>query len=377
LVDHLYSPSVLVEVNVYAKLTMELQDYTFQGVTLVDWSIAVGSGVGIAAVLLIIQRLVASRFKKLAKKTDNQIDDLVAILLKGTRWYAFLAVGIGVAIYIRDFPEQIDQFALRCVFVIFMFQVGLWGSAAISWWVNLYQKEKLSVDPSSVTTIRGMALLGYILLWSVLLLLTLDNFGVDVTALVTGLGIGGIAVALAVQNILGDLFASLSIMLDKPFVIGDFLVIDDYKGTVEDIGLKTTRLRSLSGEQIIISNSDLLKSRIRNYKRMNQRRIAFSIGVEYETDKSLLDEIPGMLEKAVSQQEKVRFDRAHFQSFGDSALLYEVVYFVIESDYALYMDIQQAINLEIVRAFDEKGIGIAYPTQKLFVESQGVAVGSS
>lgn len=377
MVDHLYSPSVLVEVNVYAKLTMELQDYTFQGVTLVDWSIAVGSGVGIAAVLLIIQRLVASRFKKLAKKTDNQIDDLVAILLKGTRWYAFLAVGIGVAIYIRDFPEQIDQFALRCVFVIFMFQVGLWGSAAISWWVNLYQKEKLSVDPSSVTTIRGMALLGYILLWSVLLLLTLDNFGVDVTALVTGLGIGGIAVALAVQNILGDLFASLSIMLDKPFVIGDFLVIDDYKGTVEDIGLKTTRLRSLSGEQIIISNSDLLKSRIRNYKRMNQRRIAFSIGVEYETDKSLLDEIPGMLEKAVSQQEKVRFDRAHFQSFGDSALLYEVVYFVIESDYALYMDIQQAINLEIVRAFDEKGIGIAYPTQKLFVESQGVAVGSS
>lgn len=356
---------------------MDLQDYTFQGVTLVDWSIAVGSGIGIAVVLFVIQRLIANRFKKLAKKTDNQIDDLIAILLKGTRWYAFLAVGIGVAIYIRDFPQQIDQFAIRCVFVIFMFQVGLWGSAAISWWVNLYQKEKLSVDPSSVTTIRGMALLGYIILWSILVLLTLDNFGIDVTALVTGLGIGGIAVALAVQNILGDLFASLSIMLDKPFVIGDFLVIDDYKGTVEDIGLKTTRLRSLSGEQIIISNSDLLKSRIRNYKRMNQRRVAFSIGVEYETEKGLLDEIPGMLEKAVRQQEKVRFDRAHFQSFGDSALLYEVVYFVIESDYALYMDIQQAINLEIIRAFDEKAIGIAYPTQKLFVESQGVAAGSS
>ena len=337
---------------------------------MVDWAIAVGSGVGLAVVLLIASRFVSNRFKKLADRTHNQVDDLIALLLKETRWYAFVAVGIGVTIFVREFPSHIDRIALRSVFLIFLFQVGLWGSAAISWWVDLYQKEKMAVDPGSVTTIRGIALLGYIILWSVLILLTLDNLGVDVTALVTGLGIGGIAVALAVQNILGDLFASLSIMLDKPFVIGDFLVIDDYKGTVEDIGLKTTRLRSLSGEQIIISNGDLLKCRIRNYKRMNQRRIAFSIGVEYETDRQLLDEIPKMLEKAVRQQEKVRFDRAHFESFGDSALMYEVVYFVLESDYALYMDIQQAINLDIVRQFEENEIGIAYPTQRVIVDGQ-------
>ena len=353
---------------------MEFQDYTFQGVSLVDWCIAIGSGVVLAGVLIIVRRLVTNRFKKLAKRTNNKVDDLIALLVKETRRYTFVAAGIGLAIYIRDFPEQIDQIAIRSVFLIFLFQVGLWGNAAITWWVDLYQEEKMAVDPSSVTTIRGVALIGYILLWSVLLLLTLDNFGIDVTALVTGLGIGGIAVALAVQNILGDLFASLSIMLDKPFVIGDFLVIDDYKGTVEDIGLKTTRLRSLSGEQIIISNSDLLKSRIRNYKRMNQRRIAFTVGVEYETDKKLLDQIPLMLEQAVSRQEQVRFDRAHFQSFGDSALMFEVVYFVLESDYTLYMNVQQAINLSIFHQFAEKGIGIAYPTQKVFVESQGSSV---
>lgn len=349
---------------------MELQDYTFQGVALIDWAISVGIGVAIAVILRIATRLTAKHFKKIADKTHNQIDDLIALLLNETKFFAFIAIGIGVAIFIKEFPEHVDQIALRCVFLIFLFQVGVWGSAAISWWVDLYQKQKMSVDPGSVTTIRGIALLGYIILWSVLVLLTLDNFGVDVTALVTGLGIGGIAVALAVQNILGDLFASLSIMLDKPFVIGDFLVIDDYKGTVEDIGLKTTRLRSLSGEQIIISNGDLLKSRIRNYKRMNQRRIAFSIGVEYETDKNLLDKIPEMLEQAVRQQEKVRFDRAHFESFGDSALMYEVVYFVLESDYALYMDIQQAINLDIVQQFEEKDIGIAYPTQRIILDAQ-------
>ena len=349
---------------------MEILEYSFQGVSLVDWAIALGSGMLLAVVLLVLRRLSANRFTRLAKITSNRVDDLIALLIKETRWYSFVAVGIGAAIYIKEFPPHVDQVAIQSVFLIFLFQVGLWGNAAIGWWVDLYQEQKMAVDPGAVTTIRGIALVGYIVLWSVLVLLTLDNLGVDVTALVTGLGIGGIAVALAVQNILGDLFASLSIMMDKPFVIGDFLIIDDYKGTVEDIGLKTTRLRSLSGEQIIISNSDLLKSRIRNYKRMNQRRIAFSIGVEYETEESILDEIPHMLEKAVSKQDKVRFDRAHFRSFGDSALMYEVVYFVLEADYALYMDIQQAINLDIFHQFSAAGIGIAYPTQRIVLDPE-------
>ena len=198
-----------------------------------------------------------------------------------------------------------------------------------------------------------------------ILLLILENVGVDVTALIAGLGVGGIAVALAAQNILGDLFSSMSIVLDKPFVLGDFIIVGDMMGTVEKIGLKTTRVRSLSGEQLIFSNSDLLGSRIRNFKRMQERRIVFSIGVAYDTPAEKLTAIPGMLRAAVEAQEPVRFDRAHFAKFGDSALIYEVVYFVLKPDYNLSMDIQQAINLRLFREFADRQIEFAFPTQTL------------
>ena len=349
---------------------MDLQDYEYLGVALTDWLFAAGNGLTLAIVLLIARRLIVGRFVRLAKKTSNVVDDLIALLVKKTRAYTFGALGIGLAFLVRQFPESITDIAFRIIFIILLWQVGVWGRTAISWWVDLYQQRRMSEDPGSVTTIRGIALLASIVLWSVLFLLILENFGVDVTALVTGLGIGGIAVALAVQNILGDLFASLSIMLDKPFVIGDFLIIGDYMGSVEDIGLKTTRLRSLSGEQIIISNSDLLKSRIRNYKRMNQRRISFSVGVVYETPLDKLERIPSMLRDAVEKQENSRFDRAHFKSLGDFALVFEVVYFVLMADYTLYMDIQQNINLEIVKQFEREGIAIAYPTQKLLIDTE-------
>ncbi len=173
--------------------------------------------------------------------------------------------------------------------------------------------------------------MGKVVLWALVLLLALDNLGVDVTALVAGLGIGGIAVALALQNVLGDLFASLSIALDKPFVIGDFIVVDTLSGNIEHVGLKTTRIRSLSGEQIVISNTDLLHTRIRNFKRMQERRILFSIGVEYQTPAEKLEKIPGWLQDIVSSVPLARFDRAHFKSFGDFALLFEIVYYVGES----------------------------------------------
>jgi small-conductance mechanosensitive channel len=196
----------------------------------------------------------------------------------------------------------------------------------------------------------------------------LGSYGLDVSALVAGLGVGGIAVALAAQNILGDLFASLSIVLDKPFVVGDFLVIGEFLGTAEHVGLKTTRVRSLSGEQLIFANADLLNSRIRNYGRMFERRIVFSIGVTYQTPADKLKRIPTMIRTAIENQEPVRFDRAHFQSFGDSALLFETVYYVLSPDYNKYMDIQQNINLTLYEQFAAEGIEFAYPTQTVFVE---------
>ena len=201
----------------------------------------------------------------------------------------------------------------------------------------------------------------------------LDNLGYNVTALIAGLGVGGVAVALAVQNILGDLFASLSILFDKPFVVGDFLIVDEHMGSVEHVGLKTTRVRSLSGEQLIFSNSDLLKSRLRNYGRMYERRVAFQTGVTYETPREKLKLIPGIMRAAIEAQQKTRFDRSHFAAYGDFSLNFETVYYVLGPDYNLYMDIQQAINLQIHEQFEAAGIEFAYPTQVLHLRGDSLS----
>jgi small-conductance mechanosensitive channel len=200
--------------------------------------------------------------------------------------------------------------------------------------------------------------------------LALDNLGVNVTALVAGLGVGGVAVALAVQNILGDLFASLSIVLDKPFVLGDFIIVGELLGAVENIGIKTTRVRSLSGEQLIFSNNDLLNSRIRNFGRMAERRVVFQLGVVYGTPKAKLEQIPAIIRSAIEAQQQTRFDRSHFAGYGDFSLDFENVYYVLDRDYNVYMDIQQAINLEIYGRFAEDGIEFAYPTQTLYLQRE-------
>ena len=173
------------------------------------------------------------------------------------------------------------------------------------------------------------------------------------------------------QNIISDLFASLSIVLDRPFVLGDFLVIDDYYGNVEKVGLKTTRVRSLSGEQLVFANNDLLNSRIRNYGQMVERRIVFSVGVTYQTSPETLERIPAMIEEIIVAQESARFDRSHFKQYGAFSLDFETVYYVESSDYRLYMDIQQAVNLELFRRFNAAGIEFAYPTPTLFVNQAG------
>jgi small-conductance mechanosensitive channel len=206
-------------------------------------------------------------------------------------------------------------------------------------------------------------------------LLTLDNLGIDITALVAGLGIGGIAVALAVQNIFGDLFASLSITLDRPFVVGDFLTVGEVLGTVESIGIKSTRLRSLSGEQIVMPNSDLLSSRVRNYGRMLERRVVFATAVTYETPIDLLERIPRLIREIVEAQTDTRFDRSHFAAHGAASLDFETVYYVRSPDYNRYMDIQQAINLAVYRRFAAEGIEFAFPTQTVFVRQAPTAKG--
>ena len=210
------------------------------------------------------------------------------------------------------------------------------------------------------------------IIWSIALLLCVENIGIDITALVAGLGIGGIAIALAAQNILSDLFASLAIVLDKPFEIDDYIVVGDISGTVEQIGIKTTRIRALSGEELVCSNADLLGSRVRNYKRMKERRAIFELGVVYQTPHNLLTKIPEIIEKIIESAEFARFDRANFKSFGDSSLLFEIVFYVSApgNDYNEYMKVQQGINYEIFKKFEELKIDFAYPTQTLHISKE-------
>ena len=270
-----------------------------------------------------------------------------------------------------DIREAIDDRLNTVAIILLVFQGGLWVSAASLRFIHIRREDELQENPGVVAAMDVLSFVVRVAIWSVVLLLMLDNLGVDVTALVAGLGVGGIAIALAAQNILGDLFASLSIVLDKPFVVGDFLIIGEHLGTVEKVGIKTTRLRSLSGEQLVFSNNDLLSSRVRNFGRMYERRIVFSIGVTYQTSADQLKRIPELLKQAVEAQDDVRFDRAHFQKYGDFALIFEIVYYVKSSDYATYMDIQQAINLKIFRDFEEAGIEFAYPTQTLYLQKVG------
>ncbi|MFW6290915.1 MAG: mechanosensitive ion channel family protein [Spirochaetota bacterium] len=223
-------------------------------------------------------------------------------------------------------------------------------------------EEKERVDLARIRPLRAIAIFA---VWIAGLLFLLDNLGFDITAVIAGLGIGGIAVALAAQALLGDLFSYFVILFDKPFEIGDFLIFGDVLGSVERIGVKTTRLRSLGGEQIIVSNSDLTNSRVRNYKRMEQRRVVFKVGVVYGTEPEAVRAIPGIIESIIASEELAVFDRAHFASYGDWSLVFEVVYYVASPDYNLYMDVQERINLAIYEAFSERDIEFAFPTQTL------------
>ncbi len=254
--------------------------------------------------------------------------------------------------------------------VILVIQVALWANRIVTVALQRAVERNRVTNPAGATHLMLLGMVGRIVIWSIALLVTLDNLGFNITTLMASLGIGGIAVALATQNILGDLFSSISIALDKPFVIGDFIIVDSYLGTVEYIGMKTTRIRSLGGEQIVFSNSELLKARIRNYKRMQERRVVFEFGVAYETPTEQVEAIPGIVRESIARQNTLaRFDRAHFKGYGDNGLRFEVVYHMLDPDYGKYMDVQQAINLDLLKIFRQREISFAYPIRTLHIAS--------
>jgi small-conductance mechanosensitive channel len=348
-------------------------EHSLLGNAVRDWLVALGIAVITLVLLYLVKRLSLSRLTALAKQTENTWDDSLADLLSRTRNPFIFIVALFLGSLFLSLSGDYRQIVYSITAIALLVQGGLWLNGLLLFWLLQDQKQRMKTDPASVAAVNAMGFVGRLVLWAVVLLMVLDNLGVDVTALVAGLGVGGIAVALAVQNILGDLLASLSIVLDKPFTIGDFLAIDEHLGSVEHIGLKTTRMRSLSGEQLVFSNTDLLKSRIKNYGRMYERRVVFTIGVTYQTPHKKLQSIPHIIRAAIEKQESVRFDRSHFRSYEDSSLVFETVYYVLKPDYNLYMDIQQAINLQIYASFEAEGIEFAYPTRTLYVEKSGTA----
>lgn len=336
--------------------------------TVLRWLMALLVAVLAWSVLRLVMGLLRRRVRRFAEGTKTHWDDGIIATLNNTKGWFLLVVALYFASLVLIMPDQARNVVETVAVLALLLQAALWGNQFMMFAIEHGMRERRETDPAAATTISALSFVGKLVLWSVVLLLALDNMGIDVTALVAGLGVGGIAVALAAQNILGDLFASLSIVLDQPFVLGDFIIVGSEMGTVEKIGLKTTRVRSLSGEQLIFSNTDLLQSRIRNYKRMNERRIVFSVGVIYGTPKEKLAAMPDMIREVVEAQKDVRLDRAHFKSFGDFSLNYEVVYYMLVPDYNAYMDTQQAINLAIYERFAAEGIEFAYPTQTLFLE---------
>jgi len=346
---------------------LEILNQTILNNSLLQWLTAVAALLVTVLLLRIVQHLAGRRLTALATRTATQWDDVLVALIARTKLLFLIVVSVFVASVFLDLPDRIQSAVSNLFVIALLIQSGIWGVTFIARVLESYRQHAMENNRAAVTTINLVGLVIRIVLWSIVALLVLDNLGVNVTALVAGLGIGGVAVALALQNILGDLFASLSITLDKPFIIGDFLVIGEHMGGVENVGLKTTRIRSLSGEQLVFSNSDLLNSRIRNYGRMFERRVVSSIGVTYETPREKLKRIPEIIHEAVEAQDKTRFDRSHFMKYGDYALMFETVYYVLSPDYNIYMDIQQSIYRAIHEGFEQEGIEFAYPTQKLFV----------
>jgi len=331
------------------------------------WLVAGIVFVVIGATLFIARTLLARRLARVAARTSTTADDALVDLLRRTRYFFILAAAVAGAALFLDLPRRAIAVGHVLGTIALILQFAIWGNGLITFWFQNYAERKADSDVASRTTIAAFSFVARAILWTMLLLVTLNRLGIDVTALVTGLGVGGIAVALAVQNVLGDVFAALAIVLDKPFVVGDAISVDTLTGTVENVGLKTTRIRSVNGEQLIFSNTDLLKSRIRNFKRMQERRVVLTIGVSYDTPPDTVARIPAMLREAVEAQDQVRFDRSHFMSYGESSLVFETAYFVLTGDYLTFANTNQAVNLAVLRRFSAERIDFAFPTRTIVV----------
>ncbi|WP_162342135.1 mechanosensitive ion channel family protein [Cyclobacterium salsum] len=350
-------------------MIQEYLSHEYWNNTIQDYLLALGFILLGMGIVKIFKKAMLQRLKKLTERTDNSLDDFLFDIIER---YVLPAIYISIVFWgIRTLslsPFLENSLSTAHSIILTYYGVKIIANLIIML-IRSYVKRQEGGE-EKVKQIGGIILLVNVLIWAVGILFFFDNIGWDVTTIITGLGIGGIAVALAAQNILGDLFNYFVIFFDRPIEIGDFVVVDDKNGIVDKIGIKTTRIKTLSGEELVVANSDLTSSRIHNYKKMQRRRILFGVGVTYETPLKALKKIPEMLKEIVENQSPVTFDRAHFKAFGNSSLDFEVVYYIEVADYNKYMDIQQQINFAIVEQFDAMGIDIAFPTRTLYVRNE-------
>ncbi|MFH1784666.1 MAG: mechanosensitive ion channel family protein [bacterium] len=337
----------------------------FLGNPLKDYAVSLLIFLGSVLVLHVLKAILLKRIEAIVSKTKTKMDDFILKFFEKAILPILYFAAIYIAIRSLSLSPGIHKAINAGWVIILTIQILRVAIAFVEYAMEEFWFKKSKKQPSTGKVIITIT---KIVIWSMGAIFVLDNLGFNISAVIAGLGISGIAIALAAQTILGDLFNYFVIFFDKPFEEGDFLIIDDYLGTIEHIGIKTTRIRSLGGEQVVFSNSDLTSSRIKNYKRMQQRRIVFKLGVTYQTSVGKMKKIPVIITDIIKGVSDTTFDRAHFASFGDFSLIIEIVYYVISGDYNKYMDIQQEINFKIKEEFEKEGIEFAYPTQTLFVD---------
>jgi small-conductance mechanosensitive channel len=316
--------------------------------TLAQWLMAICIATLIATVMRTVTRWLDSHLSVVAPTTDSLVEDVALDMVRRTYFIFQLIIAVATASAILSLPPHWNAQVRTAVIIAVIIQSGMWASGLVNYIILVFLDQRGHGDAAHRTGRNMVRFVGLTLVWSAVILSSLDNIGVSITTLIAGLGVTGIAIAFATQQLLGDLLASISILLDKPFLVGDFIALDSFLGNVDRIGIRSTRLRSLTGEEIILANSDLVKSRLRNFKSMAERRIVFHFQVRYQTPTDKVRAICGMVEKVIKEQPDTRFDRAHWANFGACALEFEVVYYVLSGNYNTYMDRQNDINLGIL-----------------------------
>ncbi|MFH1291874.1 MAG: mechanosensitive ion channel family protein [bacterium] len=347
-----------------------LEDYTFAGNNAYNYMLALGIFLASYILLYIFRSIILGYLKSLSKKTKNNLDDLLVSIFTDVGKWAYPAFALFFGLRYLVLPASADK-AVSVVFILILAMETLKALRKVfDFYVEKhlekYEEEREKQGTRSVMNIVWV--IGVVIFWLSVVLVIIANLGFNVTSLVASLGVGGIAVALAVQNILSDLLSSFSIYLDKPFTVGDYIVVGTDKGVVEKIGLKTTRLRSLTGEELIISNKELTSARINNFKRMERRRDDFKIGVVYGTPKEKLEKIPQIIKHIVDQVDELDFLRCRFIELADFSLIFSVVYFVETPDFEVFLDAKERVLLSIYDSFLKDGIEFAYPTQEVILK---------